>query len=149
MDNKEQPEIDMAFVEQTRTKVMKVDIAIGLISIAPLASFLWGFAQDERFSLEAMGILGMLYAWSVGACYLLLLRRIKDKGLRWTALLFASGTFASMLVFSFSFLPHIWALASVPVGTFFISRLRTRLHKNTDMLLRLGQAHQKQGKLHA
>lgn len=149
MQNEPSREIDMEFVEATRKKVMKADIAIGLLSMTPLTSFIWGFTQYERFSADALGMLAMLYVWSIGACYFLFLRKIKDNGLRWSAMLFASGTFSSMLVLTITLLPAMWSLAATPIGTFYTARIRTRLHRNTDMLMRIGKASQKQGQLKA
>lgn len=127
----------MARVKEIRQKVIRIDIAVGLLSMVPLSSYLWGFEYANK---DALGSLALLYVWSVGACHVLLLSKLKDRGLRWSALLFASGSYASILIFTMFALPAMWWVAATPIGTYFITKLRTRLHVNTDTLLRLGQS---------
>lgn len=126
---------------------MKTDIAIGVISLAPLAFLLWKVAQDERITMSTFGPLALLYCWTMGACFILLIRKISDRGLRKSAWLFSSGSFASCFVLSFSALPPMWAVGVVPVCTYLMTKMRAQHYFQLDLRKKMAERHTGQGQL--
>lgn len=124
---------EQARVEQAIRKAVKTDIALSLICLAPLVSLLWKVVPDERFTITALGPIALLYCWAIGACYLLLIRKIRDKGLRRSILLFSSGSFASCFVLSFVVLPPMLAVGAAPIGTYLMTKLRARHYFELDL----------------
>jgi len=149
MPNHETETLDKQLVERQRKSIIKVDMAIGIICMVPLASFFWLFSQDDRFSMDELKMILMLYLWSVGSCYLLVLRKIKDKGMRSSSILFTSGTFCLNLVLTFSLLPSMWAIAATPIVTYYVTRIRTGLHRQIDLLAQAGGSSNKREEMKA
>lgn len=124
---------DLARVEQAILKAKKTDMALALICLAPLISLVWKVSQDEHFSIPTLVPIALMYWWAIGACYLLLIRKIRDKGLRKSIFLFSSGAFASCFVVSFVALPPVMAIAAAPIGTYVITKMRARHYFELDL----------------
>lgn len=124
---------EQARVEQAIRKAKKTDVALALICLAPLVSLLWKVVQDERFTIPTLVPMALMYCWAIGMCYLLLIRKIRDKGLRRSILLFSSGSFASCFVLSFVVLPPMVAVGAAPIGTYLMTKLRARYYFELDL----------------
>ncbi|MBW6123679.1 hypothetical protein KZ843_12405 [Pseudomonas aeruginosa] len=124
---------EQARIEQAIRKAQKTDVALALICLAPLVSLLWKVVQDERFTIPTLVPMALMYCWAIGMCYLLLIRKIHDKGLRRSILLFSSGAFASCFVLSFVVLPAMLAVGAAPIGTYLMTKLRARYYFELDL----------------
>lgn len=122
-----------AHVEQAISRAMKIDVAIGVASLAPLLFFLGKVFQDERFTLAAVTPLALLYCWTIGACYLLVIRKIQHPGLRQSIWLFSTGCFASCFVLSFTALPTLIAVGVTPIATYILTRMRAWHYSQLDL----------------
>jgi hypothetical protein len=107
----------------------------------------WRIAQDDRFTFATLGPIALLYCWSMGACFLLLIRKIRDKWLRRSILLFSTGSFASCFALSFALLPPMLAVGAVPIGSYLMTKLRARHYLALDVRKELAGKDSNQGQL--
>lgn len=138
---------DQARVDEAIRKAMKTDIAIGVMSLAPLAYSFNRMVQDDSFNIGSLGPIALLYCWAMGACFVLCIRKIRDAGLRKSIWLFSSGTFASCFILLFAVMPPLFALGAVPIATYLLTKMRAQRYLELDLRKEIAGRHSGQGQL--
>lgn len=124
----------LAIAEREAKRAMNTDIALGVLSLVPLALMA---VKADGMPWDALGKIGLFYIWPISFCYFFVIRKLENKNHRFALWLAGTGTFGASFVLFAMWFPPMVILAAPPVVTYLMTRMRGRHYRELELRIKL------------